>query len=89
MMSIYAVSLTVSFCSVFLKGFQHKNVIGMHYKLTFFTSVLMGAFDVATVTLIVKGGWYIAISSGIGAGFGMMAAMWTHARVVKQTEAAK
>lgn len=85
-MSIYGISLAVSFCSVFLKGFQHKNVIGMHYKLTFFTSVLMGAFDVAAVTLIVKGGWPLAITSGIGAGFGMIASMWVHSRVVKNED---
>lgn len=85
-MSLYALSLAVSFCSVFLKGFQHKNVIGMHYKLTFFTSCLMGAFDVATVTLIVKGGWWIAATSGIGAGFGMITAMYVHKRIVKAND---
>lgn len=82
-MTLYLISLVVSFCCVFLKGFQHKNVIGMHYKLTFFTSFAMAAFDVATVTLIVKGGWPIAISSGIGASFGMVAAMYSHSKIVK------
>jgi len=43
----------------------------------------MGAFDVATVTLIVKGGWWVALTSGIGAGFGMIAAMYAHNKVVK------
>lgn len=80
---MYLISAAVSFCSVFLKGFQHKNVIGMHYKLTFFTSFAMAAFDVAAVTIIVKGGWPIAISSGIGASFGMIAAMYLHSRIFK------
>lgn len=80
---LYLTSVIVSFCAMFLKGFQHKNVIGMHYLLTFFTSFVMAAFDVATVSLIVKGGWPIAISSGIGASFGMIAAMYSHSRLVK------
>ena len=78
---LYVVSAIVSFCAVFLKGFQHKNVIGMHYKLTFFTSFAMAAFDVATVSLIVKGGWPIAFSAGVGAAFGMVAAMYTHSKL--------
>lgn len=80
---IYAASVIVSFCAVFLKGFQHKNVIGMHYRLTFFTSFCMAIFDVATVSLIVEGGWFIALSSGLGASFGMIAAMYVHTHVVK------
>lgn len=80
---LYTTSVIVSFVAVFLKGFQHKNVIGMHYKLTFFTSFLMAAFDVATVSIIVKGGWPIAFSSGVGAAFGMIAAMYSHKRLVK------
>jgi len=79
---VYALSVLVSFCAVFLKGFQHKNVIGMHYGLTFVTSFVMAAFDVATVSIIVAGGWPIAVSSGIGASFGMITAMYTHSRLL-------
>lgn len=43
--------------------------------------VLMAAFDVAAVTLIVKGGWPIAISSGFGASFGMVVAIKFHDRI--------
>lgn len=75
---IYALSIVVSFVAVFLKGFQHKNVIGNHVRSVFFTSYLMAAFDVAAVTLIVKGGWAIALTSGTGAAFGMIAAMKAH-----------
>lgn len=81
---IYLVSLVVSFCSVFMKGFQHKNVIGNHYKATFFTSYAMAAFDVVAVTLIVKGGLPVALSSGTGAAFGMVTAMWAHSKIFKE-----
>lgn len=78
---IYILSTIVTFIAVFLKGFQHKNVIGGHIKTVFATSWAMAAFDVAAVTLIVKGGWPIAISAGLGASFGMVAAIKFHDRV--------
>lgn len=75
---IYALSVVVSFVAVFLKGFQHKNVIGNYLRSIFFTSYAMAAFDVIAVTLIVKGGWWIALSSGTGAAFGMIASIKVH-----------
>ena len=80
---IYALSAFVSFAACFLKGFQHKNVIGGHLKSVFCTSWAMAAFDVAAVTLIVQGGWPIAISSGFGASVGMVAAIKLHDRLFK------
>jgi hypothetical protein len=80
---IYFLSFVVSFTSCFLKGFQHKNVIGGHLKAVFFTSWAMAAFDVAAVTLIVVGGWPIAISSGAGASLGMVLAIKLHDRVFR------
>lgn len=81
--TMYAVSVGVSFVSVFLKGFQHKNVIGNHVRTVFVTSYAMALFDVAAVTLIVKGGWPIALTSGTGAAFGMVAAIKLHDRIFK------
>ena len=75
---IYPLSVGVSFAAVFLKGFQHKNVIGNHQRTVFFTSYAMAVFDVASVTLIVRGGWWIALTSGTGAAFGMVAAIRLH-----------
>lgn len=80
---IYALSAIVSFVACFLKGFQHKNVIGGHLKAVYFTSWLMAIFDVAAVYLIVKGGWPIAISSGFGASLGMVVAVVLHNRIFK------
>lgn len=78
---IYLISAFASFVSCFLKGFQHKNVIGGHLKSVYFTSWLMAAFDVLSVVLIVKGGWPIAISSGFGASLGMVCAVVFHDRI--------
>jgi hypothetical protein len=84
--ALYTVSALTSFVSVFLKGFQHMNVIGKHYKLTFFTSYAMAAFDVISVGLIVQGGWSIAFSAGTGTAFGMILSMFVHSRLVKPKE---
>ena len=83
-MTLYATSIAVSFASVFLKGFQHKNVIGGHLRSVFITSYLMAAFDVAAVSLIVRGGWPIALTSGTGAAFGMVAAIALHDRIYRK-----
>ncbi len=71
-----------SFVSVFLKGFQHKNVIGGHYRLVFFTSYAMAVTDVVVVGIIVKGGWAVAIPSGTGAALGMVLSMYLHDRFI-------
>lgn len=81
---IYVLSALVSFVACFLKGFQHKNVIGGHLKVVFATSWLMAAFDVAAVTLIVQGGWLIALSSGLGASIGMVVAITSHNRIFEK-----
>lgn len=75
---IYIGSILISFVAVFLKGFQHKNVIGNHVRSVFFTSYVMAVFDVLAVTIIVQGGLIIALTSGTGAAFGMVAAIYSH-----------
>jgi len=81
---LYSLSVFVSFVAVALKGFQHKNVIGDHMKSIFFTSYLMAAFDVWAVSLIVLGGWPIALTSGTGAAFGMVFAVKFHNKMYKK-----
>ena len=75
---IYALSVLVSFIAVFLKGFQHKNVIGAHLKSVVVTSYFLAAFDVLAVSLIIRGGWWVAFTSGTGAALGMLCAMMFH-----------
>lgn len=81
---IYALSVFVSFVSVSIKGFQHKNVIGGHEKTMVATSFLMASFDYLTVTLIVVGGWWIILTSGTGAAAGMLFSTRLHDYVFKK-----
>lgn len=82
-MWLYLLSFVTSFGAVFLKGFQHKNVIGNHVRSVFYTSFLMAAFDVAAITLVVKGDWTIMFSAGFGAALGMVSSMKLHDRIFK------
>lgn len=82
-MILYLVAGAVSFASVFIKGFQHKNIAGNHYKLVFFTSYAMAISDVLLVGLIAKNGWAIAFPCGTGAAFGIVLSMYIHNRFVK------
>jgi len=80
---LYLLSLITSFCAVFLKGFQHKNVIGNHIKAVFYTSFAMAAFDVAAITIVVKGDMSIAFSAGLGAALGMVSSIKFHDKIFK------
>lgn len=81
---LYGGSIVASFLTVFFKGLQYKNVNGGHYKLVFINSYLMSAAEVLTITLVVKGGWAIAITSGIGGSVGMILSMWLHDKFVRK-----
>lgn len=86
--SVHWHQLLIAFCvslvAVGLRGFQHKNVIGNHRKLVFVTSFAMSIFEVASVGVIVKNGWDVAIPLGLGSGCGMLISMWMHDRLVKK-----
>ena len=79
---LYALSVLASFVSVFVKIFQTKNVMGDHKRIAFATSYVVAILDVATIKFIVDGGWWIAASSGTGAAFGVITAMWAHDRFI-------
>ena len=78
---IYAASIFVSFIAVMLKVFQQKNVVGHHLRTMVVTSYCMSAFDVAAVTIIVKGGWWVALTSGTGGAAGALCAVLLHKRI--------
>lgn len=80
----YFFGFLASFIMVFLKGFQHQNVIGGHYKLAFIFSYLMAIADITVVSLVVAKGWSIAAPSGTGAAFGIVISMWLHRRYVSK-----
>ncbi len=79
----YALGLFVSFISVFLKGFQHQNVIGGHYRWAFIVSYLMAIADVAIINFAVSKGWLMAIPMGTGAALGIVTSMYLHRRFLK------
>lgn len=82
-LAYYFYAFGCTFTMVFLKGFQHQNVIGGHFKLAFVFSYLMAITDVAVVSLVVSKGWAVTIPCGTGAAFGIIMSMWIHRRYVK------
>ena len=80
---IYVQSALLTFIAVFLKGFQHKNVIGGHLTLIAITSYLMVFFDVLTISMVLKQGWTIAFSAGTGGALGMIMSIKIHDKFVK------
>lgn len=81
--ALYVASVLLSFAGVFLKGFQLKNVMGKHIKSLAMVSYLIAAFEVATVSIIVKGGWMIALTAGTGGALGMITSLYVHDRLFK------
>lgn len=77
---MYLISMVLLFCAVFLKGFQHQNVIHRKMKAIFFTSVLMQIFDYAflsfAVAAVLTRSWMFALTSGIAAGIAMVTSIW-------------
>ena len=81
MLSHFIAFLT-TFTSVFLKGFQHKNVIGGHLKSIAITSYFMAVTDVILVGLISQKGFVIAFSCGTGAALGMIISVHYHVKIM-------
>jgi hypothetical protein len=46
----------------------------------------VAVLDVATVGFIIEGGWWIALTSGTGAAFGVVTAMKFHDKVVNRAD---
>ena len=84
MMILYLISFIVNLTYVFLKGWQHKNVIGGHTKSAAGLAFFMGIMEVVSVSIIVKGGWGVAISTGMGAAIGIVLAMKLHDKVYRK-----
>lgn len=80
------IAFAISFIAIGLRGFQHKNVIGNHRKLVFCTSFAIAVFEVASIGMIVKNGWLVALPLGFGSGLGMLTSMWIHDRFVKKAQ---
>lgn len=70
-----------TFCMVFLRGFQQKNVHGNHYYLAGLTSAAMCVADATVVIYIVKGGWEVLPFTIAGGVSGIVLSMWIHGRL--------
>lgn len=72
-----------TFCAVFLKGFQHKNVIGGHLRAIVITSYLMAVLDAWLILEIgAKASRDIAFSCGSGAALGMWISVKYHKEIL-------
>lgn len=87
-MTLYLLAFCTTFISIFLKGFQHKNVIHSMYWSTALTSYAMNVFDVLLVglnaTIIIGGDYWYAFVSGTAAALGMVGSIWFHDRFVSK-----
>lgn len=81
MSTTYLLATLVTFASVFLKGFQHKNVIANKMKAVVITSYLMACADVLLVGLIAQDGWILIPFCGTGAALGMYLSITLHDRL--------
>lgn len=74
----FLVAFIAAYFTILLKVFQQKNVVGNHYKAVFITSNLLALSETAIVLLVVSEGWWLGISTGIGAGLGACTGMFLH-----------
>lgn len=63
-----------------MKGFQHQNVIGGHYKWAATLSYFMALADVAVIKFAIDKGWVMAFPLGTGAAMGIVTSMYLHRR---------
>ena len=90
MISIFAAGVAYFFF-VFLKAFQQRNVMGLHYNFILPISYLMAATEVFVISIVaIKAVNYesthellaLAFSVGTGGGLGALAGMYIHNRHV-------
>lgn len=77
-MMIYIIAGIITFITVFIKGFQYKNVIGGHMKMVAVTAYAMAFGDVLLIGIVAKNHWTIGIACGLGAMFGMLGSIKLH-----------
>lgn len=80
----FAGAFVASYITILLKVFQQKNVVGNHYKAVFVTSNLLALSETAIVLLVVHEGWWLGVSTGIGAGLGACTGMFLHTKFMRR-----
>lgn len=79
----YVGSILLSFGEASVKAFQSRNIAQGHEKTAFYTSVLVSATNVANITFVVMGGWWVLLPIAIGGSFGTVFAMRLHKYLFK------
>ena len=86
MLLIYCASALTTFSLAFVKAFQSRNIVLGHYGSAFITSWGVSTLEVLGVSMVLIGGWWIILSSGIGGSIGTLVAMRTHERFFKKVK---
>ena len=73
-----------AFCTVFLLGFQQKNVQGEHYLAAVITSLGIGAAQIFLWRLIPDADMGQIAATLAGGPVGILAAMWAHPRLMRR-----
>lgn len=68
---------------VFFRALQQQNVIRGNYLAAAVTPFAIAAGEVATVLIVVAGGWHSIPWVGAGGAIGATSAMWIHRRLSK------
>lgn len=81
----YLLAFCTSFLFIFLKAYQQLNVVNKQYKWVLPTSMAMAACEVYVIATTARNGYgWIALAVGVGSGFGCMASMWVHERMMSR-----
>lgn len=80
---IYLLAGIITFITVFIKGFQYKNVIGNHMKMIAITAYAMAFCDVILIGIVAKNHWTIGLACGMGAMLGMIGSIKLHNRMFR------
>lgn len=73
-----------SYVFIFVKAFQQRNVMGLHYPWVLPSSIVMAFVEVYVIAMVAAKGYGLAIvlSVGLGAGLGALSSMWIHQKYV-------
>lgn len=87
-----AAVFAANFLFIFLKAFQQRNVMGLHYAWVVPTSFAMAVAEVGVIGIVaVKATqaehfldmWPMIVSIALGGGIGCVASMWVHYKIVR------
>jgi len=79
----FSLGFLIPFAAVFLKVFQHQNVIHRRITWAALNSFAIQALDITTVGLIIANGWAMLLPSGCGAALGVALSMWVHPQLLR------